>query len=70
VAVTDAGRQFAQADVGCQLSSGYRSVLYDAQWREESFVSSEDAVLFSLLRADRVAQTADAVRGLLLDAGH
>jgi hypothetical protein len=68
VAVTDAERQFAQADVDCQLSSGYRAALYDAQWREESLVSSEDAVLFSSPKADQLAETADAVRGLLLDA--
>lgn len=68
VPVTDAGRQFASADVGCQASSGYRAALYDAQWREEAVVTSDDAALFSSPRADRVAHTADAVRSLLLEA--
>lgn len=67
VAVTDAGRRFAEADVDCQASSGYRSALYDAQWREESLVSGDDAALFSSPRAARVEHVADAVRSLLLD---
>lgn len=68
VAVTDAGRQFAQTDVDCQPSSGYRSALHRAQWRKDFLVSIGDAVGFSSPRADQVAPTADAGRGLLLDA--
>ncbi|GAB2977079.1 hypothetical protein [Frigoribacterium salinisoli] len=67
VPVTGAGRALARADVACQASSGYRSALYEAQWREESLVTAEDAALFSSPRADRVARTDEAVRALLLD---
>lgn len=64
--VTDQSRATALEDADCQVSSGYREALYDAQWSEESFVTRDDAELLGSDRARAVARTAVLVRGVLL----
>ena len=44
--VSQAERDLALKDVGCQASSGYRNALYEAEWKRQTSVPKHDAELF------------------------
>ncbi|WP_182045465.1 hypothetical protein [Curtobacterium sp. ME26] len=53
--VSDAETAFAEHDVACQESSGYRWALYDAQWSRLLHVTASDAAVLDAVRPDQVA---------------
>ncbi|NEN04724.1 hypothetical protein G3T36_02465 [Diaminobutyricibacter tongyongensis] len=61
--VSQAERDLALKDVGCQATSGYRNALYEAEWKRQASVPKKDEDLFN-----RVGNANEAYRETVLAA--
>lgn len=67
--VSDVEKAVATQDVACQVSSGYRRALYDAEWNRLGRVTASDAATLARARTDMPEVTA-RLRAAVLDQQH